>query len=318
MNDTVLVTGGAGFIGSHVVEGYLGRGYRVVVLDNFSSGQRENLPSGGASEHLTVVDGDVRDKVTVSKLFAEFRPAVINHHAAQKSVPDSMNDPLGDLSINLQGLLNVIEGCRDGSVKKFIFVSSGGVLSKEITGAERSRESDAPQLKSPYGITKYAGEKYVAIYAELYGYDYTILRYSNVYGPRQIKDGECGVVPIFAENLLADVPSTLMAYEDMPAGCTRDYVNVLDVAAANMLATETNARGVFNIGTGTEISISELYRQMAVVFGSGAELRKAPARPGDVRRSVLDCTEAERQLGWRPSVSLAEGLAQLKQFYAHG
>lgn len=313
MRETVLLTGGAGFIGSHVAEGYLRQGFRVVALDDFSSGRRDNLP--GESENLVIREGDMRDGDMVAELFETYRPSVVNHHAAQKSVPHSMECPEEDLSLNLGGLLTLLMCCKRRPVRKFIHISSGGALSKEITGPDASRETDAPQLMSPYAVTKYAGEAYVALYAGLCGYEYAVLRYSNVYGPRQIPDGECGAVPIFAENLLAGKPSVLMAYDDMPEGCTRDYVNVADVAEANMRATTAGASGVFNIGSGVEISILALYRRMARVFGRAENIERTGPRPGDVRRSVLNCEKAAHLLGWKPSVSLAEGLETLRRWY---
>lgn len=313
MKNRVLVTGGAGFIGSHICEMYIGEGYEVLCVDNLSSGKVDNICHLLADESFTFVEADIKDSAKMMAIFESFRPTIINHHAAQKSVVSSMEDPIYDLDINLGGLLVLLQCTQKFPIDKFIYVSSGGALSKVIEGTEKSKESDTPQLLSPYAITKYAGEKYLDIYASTYGFDYTVLRYANIYGPRQIPDGECGVVPIFVNNILANKPSVLMTYADMPKGCTRDYVYVGDVVEANRLVSEKAVNTVLNIGTGDEIAILDIYNTILDVFEKNVTITVEGPRAGDVKRSVLASDRAKELTGWTNKVSLKEGLIALKQ-----
>lgn len=311
----VLVTGGYGFIGSHVVEAYLLEGYEVIVIDNLSSGIESNLASCIDDPHLTVYRADIKNKEDVESIIETCKPHIINHHAAQKSIPHSMEDPINDISENLIGLMNLIMACKKHPIDNFIFVSSGGALSKELIGNEKSREDNKPQLESPYAITKYSGENYVRIYAALYGFNYVILRYGNAYGPRQIKDGECGVIPIFVDNIVRNQPSTLMTYDDMPRGCTRDYINVADIAQFNVLVAEKELNTTFNVSSGTEIAILDLYQKIQEIFSSSCEIEIIGPRLGDVKRSVLDVSKAKNLVSWETTVSLDEGLEVLKRQY---
>lgn len=314
MQKTVLLTGGAGFIGSHVAEAYKQKGYRVLIVDNLYTGSKENIADCVDGEAVLFFEVDVRDKDKLAAIFAEYRPSIINHHCAQKSVPASVEDPLNDLDINLKGLLTLIELTKEYPIENFIYVSSGGVLSKEITGNEKSKETDVPQLQSPYAITKFAGEKYLEIYSAQYGFGYTALRYGNVYGPRQMPFGECGVVPIFVENILNNRDSVLMAYDDMPDGCTRDYIYVKDVVDINMIVTERITNEAYNISYGTELSMMQIFNETKKAFHSDTNIKRQGFRKGDVRRSVLDNSYVYEKLGWKPKYSLEKGLQDLYQY----
>ncbi|WP_310604143.1 SDR family NAD(P)-dependent oxidoreductase [Anaerosporobacter sp.] len=308
-NDTtILITGGAGFIGSHVAEKFSKEGYRVVLVDDLSTGNLGNIKSIIDNENVTFYQADIRDYDQMKKVFEETKPQIIDHHAAQKSVSYSVEKPKHDLDLNLTGLLTLIELAGEYQVKQFVFVSSGGALSKEILGQEKSKESDIPQLQSPYAISKYAGEQYIKLYAKLKGFDYCVLRYANVYGPRQIADGECGVIPIFVNNILSGKGSVLTTYEDMPRGCTRDYVYVGDVAEANLLAVQNPANEVINIGSGEEVGILDIYYEILKVFQKDVPITIAGPRQGDIRRSVLDAKKALSTIGWKPTVDLSTGL----------
>ncbi len=310
--NTIVVTGGAGFIGSHLTEAYLRDGWRVVVVDDFSCGTKENLAAVWDSPHLVVERVDIRDGAALTDVFRKYRPTAVNHHAAQKSVADSMARPLLDQDINGKGFLQVLTAAMDVGVKQIVYASSGGALSKVIEGDELSHEDDPPQLISPYAVHKFAGEKYLAMYAAQGGYQYTVLRYANVYGPRQVADGECGVVPIFVDNILAGRPSTLMTYPDMPRGCSRDYVYVGDVVRANLMATAHPLNTVVNIGSGRETYILDIYEMLAALFDSEQPIHRVGPRPGDIRRSVLCADRAQRLLGWTPEVDWQEGLQRLQ------
>lgn len=228
MSKTILVTGGAGFIGSHICEMYLKEGYETICIDNLVSGKRENINNLEENSHFKFYEVDIRNYDELERIFKKHHPEIINHHAAQKSVANSVENPMYDLENNLCGLINILNLVKKYPIKNFIYVSSGGALSKEIIGEEKSTEIYTPQLVSPYAITKFAGEKYLSIYSKEYSFNYTGLRYANVFGPRQIPDGECGVIPIFINNVLDDRASILMTYADMPRGCTRDYVYISD------------------------------------------------------------------------------------------
>lgn len=311
---TIVVTGGAGFIGSHLVDEYLKRGYEVVVIDNLSTGTMKNLRNATKYDTFHFYQVDIQDMNAMKQVFEKYRPTIINHHAAQKSIPMSIEDPVYDMRINGIGLLNLIVLAKKYAIQNFIYVSSGGALSKEIIGDEKSKETDWPQQQSSYAITKFAGENYIRMYAKLYGFDYTILRYANVYGPRQTMDGECGVVPIFINNILHDRSSILMTYEDMPEGCTRDYIFVGDVVDINMRVTTYCLNDTINIGSGREITIMDIYRTIERVYGKNIEIQVKGPRIGDVRRSVLDYSRAKKRTGWEPKTTFEEGI---KIIYSH-
>ena len=301
----VLVTGGAGFIGSHVCDGYLERGWEVTALDDLSSGKRSNVPAGADLVELDIRSPELRD------LFRKRRFQVVNHHAAQIDVRLSVEEPRLDASVNLDGLLNLLESSAEVGVERFIFVSSGGVIYGEPEEFPIPRTAAKLPL-SPYGVSKLAGEHYLYSFHRLHGLSYAALRYSNVYGPRQDPHGEAGVVAIFSQRLDAGRPLTLFGDGEQ----TRDYVFVADVAAANMLVTEVelpDPRGLddvaFNVGTGEQTSVNELARLLLDVSGKAVEIEYAPPRPGELARNALDASDI-RALGWRPRFSLEEGLRE--------
>lgn len=305
----ILVTGGAGFIGSNVVDAYIAAGHDVVVVDNLYSGRIENV-NPQAKFYLL----DIRSP-EVEKVFELEKVDVINHHAAQKSVPASVENPIQDADINIMGILNLLELAVKNNVKKFIFSSTGGAL---LGDAEviPTPETSPVSTVSPYAITKYISERYLDFYWLTHGLKYTVLRYANVYGPRQIAEGECGVTPIFLDNLLNDRASTLYAYSHMPEGCTRDYVYVEDVARANMLALTKGDNMVINIGTGIEVSTAAVYKLLQDVTGKHEiPLKHGGERVGDLERSALDITRAKEQLGWEPLTDFRTGLKKTVKYF---
>ena len=304
----VLLTGGAGFIGSHVADTFLQAGHEVVILDNLSSGNRENLP---AQARLYLLDLGSSE---VEKVFAAERPDIVDHHAAQISVTVSERDPLQDARTNVLGMLNLLEACRRFPVTKLIFASTGGAIYGD-TDRLPTPEDFPPQPLSPYGIHKWLGEQYLRYYAHQHGLAYTVLRYANVYGPRQNPDGEAGVVSIFITRLLRGETPTLFAYPGEKDGMVRDYVYAEDVARANLAALDNGTGQTINIGTGVPTTTGALYRAITEGFPGAPEPRWDKARPGDLRRSLLDVRKAEKLLGWKPRVSLREGLARTGEFF---
>jgi UDP-glucose 4-epimerase len=314
MKGKVLVTGGAGFIGSHVADHYLAAGYEVTVLDNLSSGRRDNLPAAAR-----FVQEDVRSPAA-RRLLATGGFTVLNHHAAQMDVRVSVKDPGFDADVNLMGLLNLLEGAREGGVRRVVFASSGGVVYGESDRLPHAET--APKLPvSPYGVSKLASEYYLAQYAILYGLAVRSLRYANVYGPRQNPHGEAGVVAIFGTRLKNREPVTV--YGD--GAQTRDYVFVEDVARANVLATEAAPAPprslddlAVNVGTSRETSVTELARTMMTAAGVHVDVRHAEARAGELNRSAVAVGKAAEAIGWRPLVALAEGLGRTYAWIAEG
>lgn len=294
----VLVTGGAGFIGSHVSQAYVDAGHDVLVLDNLSSGRKENVPEGAR-----FVFGDVGSDTAVEAV-RTFRPEVVNHHAAQISVRKSVEDPVFDARENILGTLNLLEASRRNGVRKVIFASSGGAGYGE---QEYFPADEAHPLRpvSPYGAAKVAVELYLHFYRLQYGLDYTALRYSNVYGPRQDPHGEAGVVAIFCTRLLRGQTAVINGDGEQ----TRDYVYVGDVVRANVEAlTRGNGMGI-NIGTGSETDVNTLFARLRDLAGSRQEEIHGPAMAGEQRRSVIENRLAYDELGWYPNVSLDDGLA---------
>jgi len=299
----VLLTGGAGFIGSHVAAALLAAGHRVAVVDDLSTGDRSRVPPE-ASFHRVDIASEGLEAV-----FAAERPDVVDHHAAQISVTASARDPRADARTNVLGTLNVLECSRRHGVRKVIFISSGGAIYGDAP-VERIPEDWTPQPLSPYAIHKLAGEHYLRFFRAQHGLPSTSLRYANVYGPGQDPRGEAGVVAIFCTKLLRGETPVLNAFPDEPAGMARDYVYVEDVAAANLAALERGDDGAFNIGTGVAVRTREILENIARLLGKEARYATAGPRPGDLRASCLDNRRALEVLGWRPTHDLEAGLAK--------
>lgn len=305
---TILITGGAGFIGSHVADAYLNAGHRVVVVDDLSSGRRENLDS-----RVVFHQKDIRDE-SLEAIFELEKPDIVNHHAAQISVPRSISNPKQDAEVNILGFINVLQCCVKYQVKKIIFISSGGAIYGEAKEYPTT-ENYLPKPLSIYAINKYAGEHYLRFFHHQYGLKYTVLRYANVFGPRQMPEGEAGVVSIFVEKLLKDETPELYAYPDEPDGMIRDYVYVKDVVRANLAVLESGDNDAFNIGTCMETTTLHLYRTILWQLGKKIQPQRGPARQGDIRRSMLDNSKAFRELGWSPLYSLEEGVKETIEFF---
>jgi len=305
----ILVTGGAGFIGSNVVDGYLREGHEVVVVDDLSGGTKENV-----SPAATFYREDIRSS-RIKEIFKKERPEILNHHAAQISVPASVEDPLNDADINIKGFLNLLESAVKYGTRKVIFISSGGAIYGEAEEYPTS-ENYPPQPLSPYAVAKFCSEKYLAFYKHQYGLEYTTLRYANIYGPRQIRHGEAGVVAIFMDNILENKKSILYHFEDDPDGMIRDYCFVGDVVEANIKALTAGDGYYINIGTGIETKTIALYEKIVATFDrAGMEvppelrvLQRRLARPGDLTRSCLRVEKAKEVLDWAPKTDLGEGL----------
>ena len=298
-----LITGGAGFIGSHVAEVFLAAGHEVVIVDNLRSGRKQQVPRD-ARLYVADAGGD-----EFAAILAKERPQVVSHHAAQVSVTVSARDPQLDARLNCLGLLATLQSCVRYEVGRFIFSSSGGAVYGD---AERrpTPEDAPPRPRSPYAIHKLVGEHYLEFFRREHGLQSVTLRYGNVYGARQDRHGEAGVVAIFAAQLLRGERPTIHAYPEQPAGMTRDYVHVDDVARANLRALESGADGPFNVAGGRPVRTAKLFQLVGAACGSDLTATTAPARPGDVRESWLDITRAADELGWRPLVPLAEGIAR--------
>jgi UDP-glucose 4-epimerase len=318
----ILVTGGAGFIGSHIVDALLAAGHAVAVLDDLSSGSRDNLPAG-----VPLHVADIVDAAAVARVVAAERPDAICHQAAQMSVSRSVREPLFDAQVNCLGLINVLDAAVRTGCGRIVFASSGGVLYGDVTAP--APETTPANPMSPYGITKWVGERYLKFYAEEHGLAAVALRYSNVYGPRQNPHGEAGVVAIFCKKLLAGEPATING----DGRYIRDYVYGPDVARANLIALTADLPAVqpktltsLNIGTGVGTDVNELESQLRqalsdVLAARGRTTvlpapRHGPARPGDLRSNLVDATRARELLGWTPTVSFADGLARTATWFA--
>jgi UDP-glucose 4-epimerase len=312
MTGRVLLTGGAGFIGSHVADAYLGAGYEVTIIDNLSSGREENVPRGAKLVRTDIGSAEAR------KLAATGKFTHLNHHAAQIDVRISVAEPQRDAQINILGLLNLLEGARDGGIKRVIFASSGGVVYGESD--RLPHKEDAPKMPvSGYGVSKLASEHYLAVFSGLYGMEVVSLRYANVYGPRQNTEGEAGVVAIFGSRLTRGEPLTVFGDGTQ----TRDYVFVKDVARANLAAATGKLPPLksidsvaFNVGTGKEISVNDLVSTLLKAAGSRVAVNHAAPRPGELSRSSVDPGRMGRDWGWRPEVDIAQGLEQTYRWIA--
>lgn len=300
----ILVTGGAGFIASHVADAFVAAGHQVAILDDLSSGQRENLNARATFYQLDVRDAGVAD------VMRRERPEVLCHHAAQIDVRRSVADPIFDAQVNLLGLLNLLEHGRQQGLKRVLFSSTGGAIygNQDVFPAPETHQT-APL--SPYGIAKLASERYLFFYSSTYGISYAALRYGNVYGPRQNPHGEAGVVAIFAEKLLRGEQPIINGEGKQ----SRDYVYVGDLVRANLAALTAEFCGAVNLGTGIETDVNTIFHHLRTLCGSNAPEQHGPAKPGEQMRSVIDSTLAQRVLGWRPQVSLEEGLRETLAFF---
>lgn len=296
----ILVTGGAGFIGSHVVDALVLRRHRVFVVDDLSTGKRAFV-----NAKARFFRADVRSASTLQRIFTLSRPEAVIHCAAQMAVRASVENPLFDADVNICGSVTLLEECVHSRVRTFLFASTGGAMygdAKEIP----TPESNPAEPVSPYGVAKLAVEKYLHYYSVQHGLRWVSLRYANVYGPRQNGEGEAGVVAIFSTRSLAG--KSLIINGD--GRQTRDYLFVEDVVAANLRALERKVSGVFNIGTGRETSVNTIVKEFARFSDRRIIVRHGPAKPGEQRRSALDARLAFRVFGWKPRVPLEEGLAK--------
>jgi UDP-glucose 4-epimerase len=309
----ILVTGGAGFIGSHIVDAYIAAGHTVVAVDDLSSGRRENLHPAAVFYNLDIRSPEVRP------LFGRHRIEVLNHHAAQMDVRRSVSDPIFDASVNVVGGLNLFEAAREHGIRKVVFASTGGAIYGEQDYFPADEEHPLRPL-SPYGISKLATEKYLFYYRASHGIDHVILRYANIYGPRQNPHGEAGVVAIFASKFLRREQPVING----DGLQTRDYTYVGDVVRANLLALDHRGSEIFNVGTGIETDVNTLFQLLRRELNSDAEERHGPAKPGEQRRSVITSKKLRAAFGWSPETTLAEGLAKTAAYFrsahssAHG
>jgi len=300
----ILVTGGAGFIGSHVVDAYIGEGHSVVVIDDLSTGSKSNLHPRAHFYQADIRGGEV------DRIFERHTIEVVNHHAAQMDVRRSVADPIFDASVNVLGGLNIFEIARKRGVRKIIFASTGGAVYGEQEYFPADEDHPVRPL-SPYGITKLATEKFLFFYKQVYGLDYVVLRYANIYGPRQNPHGEAGVVAIFANKLLKG-EQPIINGDGMQ---TRDYTYVGDVVQANLLALRHSRSDIFNIGTGLETNVNEVFQRLRAHLNTACPERHGPPKQGEQRRSVISYVKVQKEMGWAPSVSLQEGLRLTAEYF---
>ncbi|MEM3455059.1 MAG: SDR family oxidoreductase [Candidatus Micrarchaeia archaeon] len=295
----ILVTGGAGFIGSNLVDTLIRKNHEVIVLDNLSTGKIENI-----NEKAVFYNIDLRDSLKLKSLFEKERPEIVYHLAAQINVRKSIKDPFYDESVNIAGSLNLLECCKDYGIKRIIYSSSGGAVYGEPNKLPAPEEHEIKPL-SHYGASKFAVESYLSVYNSIYGLDYITLRYANVYGPRQDFLGEAGVIAIFIRNALIGEPLTIFGDGNQ----TRDFIFVNDVVNANVLSL--NYRGnfrIFNIGTGIPTSINQIAKEIEKTIGKKITIIRGEAIKGEVRDTYLDISRAKRELGFSPLVSISEGI----------
>ncbi len=301
----ILVTGGAGFIASHITDAFINEGHDVVVLDDLSSGFEKNV-----NPKAKLIIGDICDKELVEKLFKDERFDVVNHHAAQMDVRRSVKDPTFDANTNIIGTINLLQNSIKYNTKKFMFASTGGAVYGEQLYFPAD-EDHPTQPRSPYGISKLAVEKYLYFYNAEYGLNFTVLRYANIYGPRQNPFGEAGVVAIFTTKLLNDEQPVINGSGEQ----TRDYVYVGDVVKANLLTLNDNANEIYNVGTGVETNVNQLFHKLNSIINSNKEERHGPAAPGEQMRSVISSEKLFNKFAWKPSTNLDEGLKITVDFF---
>ncbi len=300
----ILVTGGAGFIGSHVADRYIELGHEVAVLDDLSSGKPENVNPRAKLFRMSLLDEGL------AGVFGEFRPDVVCHHAAQVNVRRSVDAPEFDAAVNVVGSVRLFQAAAAHGCGKVIYASSGGACYGDPPKLP-AREDTPVRPLCPYGVSKYAAEKYLQLFALLGGLRFTVLRYANVYGPRQDSHGEAGVVAIFSELLLEGKRPTIFG----DGTKTRDYVFVSDIVQANVLALEAGDGGAYNVGTGREVSDDQVFAAVRDAVGVKIEPVHSEFRKGEVRRIALDASRIRDELGWRPSVAIEQGIPKAVEFY---
>ena len=304
MSYSVLVTGGAGFIGSHIVDTLLAAGYDVSVVDDLHTGKRENVHPDARFHQV-----DIRDAAALAAVFAEERPAAVLHQAAWADVRGSLADPQGYSTVNVIGTLNLLEAARRHGTRKIVMASTGGAIYGNPAELPAT-EACPPAPLDPYGASKLAGEGYLGVYRHNYGLDFCALRYGNVYGPRQDPFGEAGVVAIFTGQMLAGKEPVING----DGRQSRDFVYVGDVARANLLALQVGS-GIYNVGTGVPTDVNTIFRELARLTGYRGPERHGPAKQGEVQHTCLHAGRAGRELGWAAQVPLAEGLARTVAYF---
>lgn len=303
----ILVTGGAGFIGSHIVDLYVAAGHEVAIVDNFWSEGGGKEANVNPKAHLYRVD--ITNDADLTRVFTEVKPEIVNHHAAQHSVAISAKDPKFDATVNVLGLLNVLNNCTRVKTRKVIFASSGATYG---TPVRLPIDEDTPQRpESPYGITKMVSEYYLRYWHNANNITFTALRYGNVYGPRQDPNGEAGVIAIFAKRFLAHEPVRI----DWDGEQRKDYVFVKDVARANQQALNRGDNDILCIGTGKATSVNEIYKTLARLTRYEPQIVKAPKRAGDIYQAYFNSSKAERILGWKPETPFEEGVKATLDFF---
>ncbi|NLO26990.1 MAG: NAD-dependent epimerase/dehydratase family protein [Actinobacteria bacterium] len=300
----ILVTGGAGFIASHVSDRLLSLGQRVTIVDNLSTGKRENLPEAASFYEI-----DIRDR-SLEKVFEAEQPQVVIHHAAHANVAESVRRPGYNASVNIGGSINVFECCVRYGVERVVYASTGGALYGEACYIPADEVHPIDPV-SPYGVSKHAVEEYLYAYGQTHGLEYVILRYPNVYGPRQDPHGEAGVVAIFSLQLLTRQRPTIFG----DGGKTRDYCHVSDIVDANILSLSSPSGGIYNLGRGIEVSDLEVFENVQEAVGSDVRPIYAEVRPGEVEHMALNATKAEEELGWRWKVDMIGGVATTVESY---
>lgn len=299
----VVVTGGAGFIGSHLTDGLVACGHEVMVIDSLRTGRRNQVNRDAAFQQLDVLDP------ALASAFSSFQPEVVYHLAAQISVSSSLEDPIQDASINVLGTISVLDACRMAGARKCVLASTAAVYG--VPEKKRVTEEDAVRPQSFYGVSKHSAELYLETYSRLYGLDFSALRYSNVYGGRQDNRGEGGVVSIFASSLLAGEQPVIYGSGEQ----TRDFIYVRDVVAANLAAMDKGSGMIMNVSTDTSVSVNGLLKEMCLLTGTPFEPKYQPARPGDILDSRLDNGMAVQHLDWIPEYSLRDGLGETVAYY---
>ena len=293
----ILITGGAGFIGSHLADKLIEKKHKVIIIDDLSCGKIKNINKSAKFYKINILSPKL------ASIFKKYNPEIVFHHAAQKNVRTSIDNPAKDAKINILGGLYLLECCKNYKIKKFIFASTGGAIYGE-SSVLPTPETKIPNPDSPYGISKLSFERYLRVFYKIHNIKYTALRYSNVYGPRQDPKGEAGVIAIFINNLLKNKKCTIFGNGKQ----TRDYIFVHDIVRANILAMQSNKIGEFNIGTGKQVSVNNLFAQCAKLIGSNIQANHGPVVFGEVQKSCLNIKKAKQELKWQPKIILNQGL----------